>query len=145
MHTPGLGNRPRGNPLLLARTWTLERESSAFGPCPYLSEQNNVCSSGDLQEPSLPDHDLTSRTKGSNTKKFVTTNHAPPSALLEKGFAESFGEFRVIWARATGLTSRHCNLSLFQTLMFDGYSALPGTGRSCNTSTHQVSHRRLLK
>ena len=143
MNTPGLGNRPRGNPLLLARTWTLERESSAFGPCPSLSEQNNMCFSGDLQEPLLPDHDLTSGTK--NTKKFVTTNHAPPSALPEKGFAESFGEFRVIWARATGLTSGHCNLPLFQTLMFDGYSALPCTGHACNTSSHQVSHRRLLK
>lgn len=62
--------------------------------------------------------------KGSNTKKFATTNYTPPPPFLEKDFADSFWEFGIFKARATHLLSRpSIKLSLFQTPMFWYHSA----------------------
>ena len=74
--------------LLFSRTGNSERESCALGPCSFLSE-NNVCL-GEIYRNMVtwPWPDL--KNKGSDTKKFATTNHVPPSPFLVKGFPESF-------------------------------------------------------
>ena len=79
--------------------------------------ENNICLVGALQV----HHDMTyvdsCKNKKTNTKKFATTNHAPPSTCLYKGFAESLqGNSgclrRELPVSLLGLT---INLSLLQT------------------------------
>ena len=73
-----------------------------------------LCPAG-FQSPSRPDLG----NKGSDTKKFVTTKHIPPSPFLKLGFAENFWVFGGFKAGATCLLAwPSINLSLLQTLMF---------------------------
>ena len=74
--------------LLLARIWTSEGESCAWGPFPFLSEQRICLVEVCRDVVTWPWPDL--KSKGSDIKKCVTTHHAPPSPFLEKGFADSF-------------------------------------------------------
>ena len=68
----------------LGNTGTLEGESCASGPRPFLSKQGIVW--WRFTGTALTDL----KNKGSDTKRFATTTHALPSPFLEQGYAESF-------------------------------------------------------
>ena len=69
-----------------ARTWTTEGDSCALRPFPFLSEQRTTFVWQRFTGTSVS----YLRNKGCVTKKFATTNHAPPSPFQEKGFVKSF-------------------------------------------------------
>ena len=73
---PGRVTGLHRDPLLLARAWTLEGERSALGPCPFLSEQRITFVLVEVYRNNMtcPCPDL--KNKGSDTKKFATTNLA---------------------------------------------------------------------
>jgi len=84
-------------------------------PLPFLVRtESNMCFCGSLQER----RDL--KNKGSDPKKFATTNHVPPSLFLREGFAVNF---QGVWGflRHESPVSLHglaVTLSLLQTLTF---------------------------
>ena len=116
---PGQGTGPHEDPLLLARAWTSEDESQDLGlgkskmrgkaiallkelgvkshqearkqnlmsPLPYLKTENNNCFVRSVQEY----QDLT-KNKGSDTKKFATTNHALPPFSYKRALLKALGE-----------------------------------------------------
>ena len=64
---------------------------------------------------------LAAKAVDSDTKKFVTTNHAPPSLGLKKdGLLETFQEFEALWdtTHLCSLFGPTVNLSLLQTPTF---------------------------
>ena len=63
----------------LGNTGTLEGESCASGPRPFLSKQGRTFVWWRFTGTALPDL----KDKGSDTKRFATTTHALPSPFLE--------------------------------------------------------------
>ena len=88
-----LRERPAEICVLSARTWGSEDESCALRALPFLVRTDSNIFLVEIYGITC---DLTVtdlKRKGSHTKKFVKTHHAPPALFLEEGFAESFWGF----------------------------------------------------
>lgn len=90
--------------LLLARTWTSEGDSSVWEPFTLSCHNREYCLfGGGLQEHHyLSSLDLTSGQR-SDTKKFVTANHASPSLSQKAALLKAFWEVGVCKRWATYL------------------------------------------
>ena len=115
----GLKQLPTKICLHWAKTGTLKGKNCALGPCPFLSRQNNICMVEiyrNIATWSWPDL----KNRGSDTKKFVTTNHAPPSPFALKRLCWKLSVILGFLGHEPPFSFYESviNLSLFQTLMF---------------------------